>query len=131
MKLSTLRIPAEQYAFATPTSTELPTGTTQRKQREKATTFSVGFAPPSSDHASPNYLLLVSNEAELTLSLEDSVIQLKGFLCSPHVAGIRGKAEALLVTLRQLEELHSLVIHCQATVSVQALYCSPLLIARF
>ena len=115
MKLSTRQIPAKQYPFAI--SHGEPLASEMRKQRDKSTTFSVGFAPPSGSHTPPDYLFALSNEAELLLSVEDSIVQLKALLGSPHAARLKGRAEALLVALRQLEELLSLLSRCQNTVS--------------
>ena len=46
------------------------------------------------------------------------MIHLKMLLSSPHLGGLRGRAESLLTTLRQLLELFTLIVDCQHKVCV-------------
>lgn len=85
---------------------------------KKGTSFALSFAkPPSSESAASQHLFKLENHSAILMQLENDGIQLKLYLASPHVGALRLKANALLDTVTQLQELMHLVTKCQEQVS--------------
>ena len=78
--------------------------------------------PPKPSQTMVESLLSVATPEKVGLSLEDSEGRLKVLLASAHVGSLRGRAQALLATLRQLGELISLIASCQAKVRGSSRY---------
>lgn len=110
--LSVVQTPLDQYSFALASEDHF----SARKPLDKMTTFAISFSQPSLPTF--DYLCTIDNGDEVQLLLEDNITQLKVVLSSPHLGSLRSRAETLLTTLRQLQELISLIGECQQKVTV-------------
>ena len=117
-----LQTPLDHYPFALTPPSSHSRPSTPKKARDKTTTFAIAFDITPHPSQTADYLFTMGNDSDIILSLEDSIIHLKLLLVSPHLGSLKGKAESLLVTLRQLRELFTLMADCQQKV------CTPLII---
>ena len=121
--ISVIQTPLDHYPFAIPITTH-DHPATHKKPGDKTTTFAISFEPSHHETQAADYLYTVGNDSEILLELEDAVIQLKLLLGSPHLGSLKERAESLLVSLRQLQELFELIADCQSRVSISAPYYS-------
>ena len=100
-----------------PTVEEKPHGggVPGKKLGDKTTSFALGFQPASDSLV--EYLYSVDNDTEICVGLENDGIQLKMLLASPHLGSLKAKAESLMKTLVELQELVGLLSDCQNKVS--------------
>lgn len=129
-KINVIQIPLECYPFALPS----PTPTHGQKisfqasshgdpPARRGATFAVGLVSPS-DHGSSRYLYKIENSSEILMKLENDAIQLKIYLASPHISGLRQKVDMSLDTVSKLQELIHLLEDCQNQVLKLVLwYC--------
>lgn len=81
----------------------------------KGTSFALSFG--SSESAASQHLFKVENHSAILMQLENDAVQLKLYLASPNIGALRHKANGLLDTVSQLQELVHLVTKCQEQVN--------------
>ena len=133
-KINIIKIPMDYYPFALPNLTTVPDQlpapshkitfqtTSRMEMKSPRTRKGATFAPPSSairrerPSTPSQYLYKMENHRAILMQLENNAIQLKLHLASPHVGPLRHKANSLLDTMFQLQELLHLVTKCQEQV---------------
>lgn len=86
---------------------------------KKGATFSLNFTRPSySPSPTSQYLYTMENHAAILMQLENEAIQLKLHIASPHVGALRQRANKVLDTVSQLQELVHLLTKCQEQVKL-------------
>jgi len=102
------RFSADKFPFAIkPTSRS----GSRSRPREKMATFLIGGVIRTS-HAF-HQLLKVENCDQLSVMIEDHMIQLQLLLSLPYVTSFRGQVETWITSLSQLLELISMLASCQ------------------
>lgn len=131
LKINIIQIPLECYPFALPGDT--PTNAAQSQKisfpggrgkdvitadppARKGATFAVGLVSPT--EGSSRYLYKIENSSEILMKLENDAIQLKIYLASPHIGGLRQKVDVSLDTASKLRELVHLLMECQTQVLI-------------
>lgn len=112
--IKTSRFNADKYLFAIRPNSKEADGSRQRP-REKMATFLIGGVR----HASHGFQQFYKLEEcdQLTVMIEDHLIQLQNILSSPYVTPFRSQVENWLTSLTQLLELVNMLIKCQNLVS--------------
>lgn len=85
-------------------------------------TFSVGFQGLTKDSTTLDYLFTVEYQNQLRAWLEDTLIQAKVFMSSPHLGHLKARGEQLFKMLTELREIVMMLSHCQNTVSIDTSY---------
>ena len=116
--IKTSRFNADRFLFAIrPNSKE---GSRQRP-REKTATFLIGGVIHASHSLQQFYK--VEECDQLSVMMEDHLIQLQNILSSPYVTPFRSQAENWLTSLTQLQELVNMLMKCQCLVSHMITLC--------
>lgn len=122
--IETSRFNADKFLFAIrPNSKE--GGGSRQKPREKMATFLIGGVIHGSHGFQQFYKLEECDQ--LSIMIEDHLIQLQNILSSPYVTPFRSQVENWLTSLTQLLELVNMLIKCQNLVSMYISWLPPLL----
>ena len=112
--IKTSRFNADKFLFAIrPNSKE--GGGSQQRPREKMATFLIGGVIHASHGLQQFYK--VEECDELSVMIEDHLIQLQNIFSSPHATPFRSQVENWLTSLIQLLELVNMLMKCQSLVS--------------
>lgn len=80
-------------------------------------TLTVGFQGLKNDSIAMDYLFTIESHCQLCAWLEDTLIQIKVILSSPHLGSLKVRGEQLLKTLTEVQEIVTLLSQCQNKVN--------------
>ena len=116
--IKTARFNADKFLFAIrPNSKE---GGSRQRPREKMATFLIGGVIHASHGMQQFYKLEECDE--LSVMMEDHLIQLQNIHSSPYATPFRSQVENWLTSLTQLLELVNMLMKCQSLVSHMITY---------
>lgn len=115
--IKTSRFNAEKFLFAIRPNSKEGSGSRQKpKERFKMATFLIRGVIHSSNGI--QQLNKLEDCDQMSIMIEDHLIQLQNILGSPYVTPFKSQVENLMTSLTQLLELVSMLIRCQNLVSV-------------
>ena len=111
-----IQVPIDRYPFALPNSSPdlAPAPLNVKKTLDKVTSFAFNFHKTTDEPI--EHLYSMGNVSEISIQLENDIVQLKMYLTSPHMGGFRHQGNYLLDSLSHLEELILLLTECQEQV---------------